>query len=263
MTVVVAQLTDTHLRAPGELTHGVDTGRALEDAVATLANASVPIDAVLVTGDLADRGSAEEYVHFRECVAPIRAPLYAIPGNHDDASLLTRFLEDKARQTQAGDVSYVAEVGPLRLVMLDTTVAGADHGSLTSARLRWLDEALSARPEQPTLLAMHHPPFRSGIPQMDAINLRDGEPLGELLARHGQVLAIACGHVHRSIFTTFANRAASVAPSPAFAVCLDLCDAGKIQIGIESPGLHLHVWSPGGGPFGSIATHRVAILARM
>jgi 3',5'-cyclic AMP phosphodiesterase CpdA len=259
VTVVVAQLTDTHLRAPGELTFGLDTGRALQDAVAAVVNAPVPVDAVLVTGDLADHGDAGEYEHFQDCVAPIRVPIHAIPGNHDNAGALADAMPGRAMQTPEGDVSYVAEAGPLRLVMLDTTVAGADHGALTPRRLSWLDSALSMQQRQPTLLAMHHPPFLTGIPRMDAINLREGAALQALLARHPQVLSIVCGHVHRSIFAAFAGCNASTAPSPAYAVCLDLHDAGEIRIAAEAPSLHLHVWSPNGGPFGSIATHCVPI----
>jgi 3',5'-cyclic AMP phosphodiesterase CpdA len=259
VTVVVAQLTDSHLRAPGELTFGLDTGRALQDAVAAVVNAPVPVDAVLATGDLADRGDASEYEYFQECVAPIRVPIHAIPGNHDNAQVLAETMPGRAARTPEGDVSYVAEAGPLRLIMLDTTVVGADHGALTPARLRWLEAALSMQQRQPTLLAMHHPPFLTGMPRMDAINLRDAEALSELLKRNEQVVSIACGHVHRSIFATFAGRTASVAPSPAYAVCLDLHDASEIRIAAEAPSLHLHVWSPNGGPFGSIATHRVPI----
>jgi Icc protein len=259
VTVVVAQMTDTHLRPPGDQTYGIDTGRALRNAVATITNSPVPVDVVVATGDLADHGDVDEYAYFEKCIAPIRAPVHAIPGNHDNGSRLSEMMAGKAGRMQAAEFCYAADVGPLRLVMLDTTVTGADHGSLGAARLAWLEKALSARTTQPTLLAMHHPPFRTGIPRMDAINLREGNVLGDLLGRHPQVIAIVCGHVHRSIFTAFADRPASIAPSPAYAVRLDFDDPGEIRVAVESPNLHLHVWSPDGGPFGTVTTHRVPI----
>ena len=261
VTVVIAQLTDSHLRRAGEFTHGFDTGRCLQDAVQAIVDAPVPIDAIVVTGDLADRGREDEYRHFLEITAPIRAPIYPGPGNHDEARTLAKAFASAVDVTHAGDVAYSVDVGPLRIVMLDSSIAGADHGSMSAERLRWLDDTLSLRPSQPTLLAMHHPPFRTGIRHMDAINCHDGDALAELLLRHRQVLALACGHVHRSIFTSFAGRAASVAPSPAYAVCLDFAEDSTLRFTAEPAGLHLHVWAPEGGPFGTLATHRVSVNA--
>jgi 3',5'-cyclic-AMP phosphodiesterase len=40
-----------------------------------------PPDAVLVTGDIADHASDEEYDQVRELLTPLQAPLYALPGN--------------------------------------------------------------------------------------------------------------------------------------------------------------------------------------
>ncbi|MDH7480280.1 MAG: hypothetical protein QHH02_09735, partial [Syntrophomonadaceae bacterium] len=75
---------------------------------------------------------------------------------------------------------------------------------LCATRLRWLDETLAQAPDTPTLMAMHHPPFQTGIAHMDAMGLREGgEALAEVLGRHPQVRRIVCGHLHRSIVGTF------------------------------------------------------------
>jgi 3',5'-cyclic-AMP phosphodiesterase len=261
MTIVIAQITDTHLRLPGERTYGVDTGHCLQDAVRTIVDAPFPIDAVIITGDLADRGRADEYAHFLDLVAPIRAPLYPIPGNHDDPRALANAFGDKMELPTAGDVAYAAEIGALRIVMLDSTVAGAAHGIMSDDRLRWLDHALSAGPSQPTLIAMHHPPFRTGIHHMDAMNCRNGSALAKLLDRHKQVLGLACGHVHRSILTSFSDRVASIGPSPAYAVSLDLATDAAASFSVEPPGLHLHRWSPEDGPHGHVTTHFMPVIA--
>ena len=50
-------------------------------------------------------------------------------------------------------------VGELRLVMLDSSVPGAPYGELEPATLAWLDRTLAAAPDQPALVALHHPPF--------------------------------------------------------------------------------------------------------
>ena len=131
-------------------------------------------DAVLVTGDLADHGSDGEYEQVRELLAPLRAPIFALPGNHDDRETLRRHFGLPG--TGAEPVRYSVDLGPLRWVLLDTTLPGEDPGVLDGEQLAWLGGVLDASSEQPTLIAMHHPPLRTGIPAWDAIGLDDREP---------------------------------------------------------------------------------------
>src|SRR5258708_34827064 len=93
--VIVAQLTDTHIRPPGRLAYGlVDTAGHLEAAIALLANSPVPIDAVIVTGDLVDFGTDEEYAHFRHLGGPLSWPIHPIPGNHAAREAFRRAFAD-------------------------------------------------------------------------------------------------------------------------------------------------------------------------
>ena len=75
-------------------------------------------DALLVSGDIADHATDEEYELVRELLAPLEAPLYVLPGNHDDRRALHRHFG-----VPGGDgepVRYSVDLGPLRLVVLDT-----------------------------------------------------------------------------------------------------------------------------------------------
>ena len=84
--MLIAQLTDTHLKPGGRPAYGrVDTAGLLTAAV-DYVNAFVPeVDAVILSGDLTDTGSAAEYAVLRPLLDRIRAPWYAVPGNHDRA----------------------------------------------------------------------------------------------------------------------------------------------------------------------------------
>jgi Icc protein len=241
--VVVAQLTDTHIRPRGRLAYGlVDTAGHLEAAIALLANPPAPIDAVIVTGDLVDFGTDEEYAHFRYLVAPLSLPIHPIPGNHDEREAFRRAFADRPDLPPAGPLSYVAEAGALRLIMLDSTVPGRPHGEMTPEALAWVDGALAQEASRPALVALHHPPFTTGIRHMDLQSCFGAEGLEEVLRRHPQVLATVCGHVHRTVLTTFAGRAAAIGPSPAHAVSLDLRPDGPPSFTTEPPALLLHVW---------------------
>ena len=74
---------------------------------------------MLISGDLADHGADVEYERARELLEPLDAPLYVLPGNHDDRLALRRHFEVPAGSAEP--VQYVAELGPLRLVALDST----------------------------------------------------------------------------------------------------------------------------------------------
>jgi 3',5'-cyclic AMP phosphodiesterase CpdA len=170
-------------------------------------------DAVLVSGDLADNATADEYDQVRELLAPLRAPLYVLPGNHDDRSALRRHFGVPGADGEP--VQYSVDFGPLRLVVLDTTRPGEVPGALDSARLQWLDAELGTQPETPTLLAMHHPPLLTGVPALDDFGLpgADRRGLAEVVERHQQLRRLVAGHVHRTVTGELASRAVLAVPS--------------------------------------------------
>ncbi|WP_088345110.1 MULTISPECIES: phosphodiesterase [Rhodomicrobium] len=261
----IAQLTDTHIRPKGHVAYGlVDTAAFLARAVDFIARSALPIDAVIVTGDLTDFGTAEEYAHFLELIAPLAVPVLPLPGNHDERAAMALALAHMAPfgQTQGDDLSYAADLGPLRLIMLDATVPGAPHGAVLPVHLAWLEGVLASAPDRPALLALHHPPFLTGIRHMDVQNCQGASELEALLMRWPNVLAVVCGHVHRSVHTSLAGRGASIAPSPAHAVTLDLAPHAPPSFHLEPPGFHLHCWqATEGGPHGRLVTHLVPIGA--
>ena len=146
-------------------------------------------------------------------LAPLRAPLFPLPGNHDARAPLREVFglagEGEAR------VDYSAELGPLRLLVLDSTVPGHVEGGLDAAALAWLDAELAAAPRLPTVLAMHHPPLATGIPAWDEINLSAAEraALGEVVGRHPQLLAIVGGHLHATAAAALGGRPVLAVPS--------------------------------------------------
>lgn len=255
--MLLAQLTDTHIRRPGTLAYGVvDTAHFLEAAVAHILALSPRPDAVIVTGDLTDFDDAAEYARFHALTAALPMPLFPIPGNHDSsAGLLAAFPQIAARCAGAR-ANYVVDDFPLRLVMLDSTVPGRPHGALGEAGLAFLDRVLAEGRERPTLVAAHHPPFHTGIRHMDVQNLQDAAALEQVLRRHPQVLGFTCGHVHRAVTTSFAGIAATIAPAPAHAVSLALDPAAPPSFHMEPPSLSLHLFADG-----RLVTHRSFIGA--
>jgi 3',5'-cyclic-AMP phosphodiesterase len=179
--------------------------------------------AVLLSGDIADEPAAEVYERAHRIVGELGLPIHAIPGNHDDRDLLAMRFSGRESATGA-PVHVLAYVGALRLVGVDTTVPGSLGGALPADQLGWLSRTLSDEPARPTLLAIHHPPVACGVRGMDEIRLdpADAARLGALIDEHPQVVAVTCGHVHRTIATEFAGRPLTVCPSTNSALRLDL-----------------------------------------
>ncbi len=191
--ITLLQLTDTHLCAnPEVLLKGVATRRALEQVIAAAAGELADITAVLVTGDVAHDGSAAAYRQFERAIAVFEAPVYCIPGNHDDPALMGEILCPDS-------VRWPVEVGlgDWQVLLLNSHVTEWEGGELSSAELRRLEAVLQRSEAAHVLIVVHHPPVAVGSRWLDDIGLANGEALFEVARRDGRVRGILWGHIHQ------------------------------------------------------------------
>lgn len=242
--MIVAQISDLHIRVPGKLAYRrVDTSDYLRGAVAHLNTLAPGPELVLATGDLTDAGDPAEYNFLRELLAPLRVPVYAVPGNHDARDAL-RNAFGAAYLPSAGHLSYVIDEYPLRIIALDSTAAGEEGGHIDEQRARWLDERL-AEDSRPTMIAMHHPPFTTGLWGMDRLGFSGLERFGAVVERHRHVVRITGGHMHRAIVANAFGTVATVAPSVAHQLTLELRAQQPATFSLEPPGYLLHRYENG------------------
>jgi 3',5'-cyclic-AMP phosphodiesterase len=257
--ILIAQISDLHIKRPGELAYGrVDTAAALTRCVDTLNRLMPRPDMVVISGDLVDTPAVAAYGHLKRLLTPLRIPLAVIPGNHDGRGMLRDVWPDHPYAPSEGALNSTYGVGDLDVVLIDSSVPGAPHGMLDEQTLTWLDATLGASATRPALLFLHHPPFTTGITHMDVENLRNADDLAAILHKHERARLVAAGHIHRSTLTTFAGIAATICPAPNHAVALDLDGHLPSSFNVEPPAFHLHVWFPG-EDFGSVVTHWVPI----
>lgn len=247
--MLIAQLTDTHIKPAGELAYGkVDTAAFLRRTVAHLNRLQPEVDAVFVTGDLADRGQDAEYELLAEILADLTPPVYLAAGNHDRREGIRAAFPGHDYLTGDGDfLHYWIDLGGLRAVVMDSSVPGEPYGRFCTERLAWLEQTLAQASDRPTMIFQHHPPFETGIRHMDVQNLQDAETYLAVLVRHPQVAHVACGHVHRASETVLKGLGVSIAPSPAHAVTLDLDPEGAPSFTMEPPQLRLFHVTPAQG----------------
>lgn len=249
MTTIV-QISDTHLLADGALAYGrVDTLAGLRSAASSLI-ALAPrlggVDAIVATGDIADRGEPAAYDLFREIMAGVTAatgaPVLVIPGNHDARD---PFRAAFGGRSDAETLDFCADVGALRLIGLDTTVPGANHGQASAAQADWVAASAAAAPDRPAILFLHHPPFDMGVGFMDAQRLLRPAALEAAVVGSPSIRLVACGHVHRAVTTLWAGGPAMIAPAPSHAVRLDARADAPACFDLEPGAALVHCWADG------------------
>ena len=187
------QVTDPHLF--GDTTrelYGLNTAESLRLVLAAALGAGRRADAIVVTGDIGDDFSAAAYASFRRALAGCGAPVFCLPGNHDDPALMATLLDDRGFQYCGR-----ARLGGWGVVLLDTHLDGDAAGRLAPQELARLDADLRALADVPVLVCLHHVPVPVGSAWLDAVGLQNGAELLAVIDRHPQVRAVLAGHVHQ------------------------------------------------------------------
>jgi 3',5'-cyclic AMP phosphodiesterase CpdA len=214
----VAHLSDVHLLANGVRQYGkVQPEDGLRMALERVGRLDPVPQALVFTGDLADRAEPDAYARLRELVEPAAAGLGAqvvwVMGNHDERAPYARGLFDT---DDDGPQDRVYDIGGLRIIALDTTVPEYHHGGLTAEQLDWLRSELATPVEHGTILAMHHPPIP--VPTVEPaaiIELQDQDRLAAVI-RGTDVRQVLGGHFHYSSHSTFAGVPVSVASASCY-----------------------------------------------
>ena len=221
-THLIAHISDTHFLGGGQALFGaVDTDTTVYMAMAQLERSGLRPDALVFTGDIADRGEAAAYRRVRDIVESaaerMGAPVIWVMGNHDKREAFrTELLREEG---STAPVDRVFDIGGVRIIALDTSVPGYHHGDLSDAQLVWLSDVLSEPAPHGSLLALHHPPVPTMVPLMDILELRHQARLAEVVTG-SDIRGILGGHLHYATTGLFAGIPVSVAAATCYTVDL-------------------------------------------
>lgn len=246
-TMIIGHISDSHVLAGGKLLSGrFDTGAAFGRLMRSLAAQPVRPDLLLFSGDLGEDATLEEYAMVGDGLRRLGVPVLAVPGNHDAREPMWARMSDMLGRTEAGHLCVMKDDGPLAIIGLDTIVPGAPHGELCPERLSWLKAALDRCEGRPVLIFQHHPPITTGLEDLDSMGLLAGrDALAKLVARHGKVVVILCGHVHRSIQGICGGAPVRVCPSASHQFAFDLRPGEPYRFSDEPAQYMIHLWRDG------------------
>ena len=216
-------ISDTHVLAGGgKLYDRVASERHLQTLFEEFEASGGRPEAIVFTGDLADKGEPDAYDRIRRIVDPVAERLGSqviwVMGNHHERGAFRRgLLGERGVSAEGGvrPVDRVDDVNGLRVITLDSTVPGHHHGEIAPEQLDWLAEELSMPAPHGTILAMHHPPVPSVLDLAVAVELREQGGLAEVV-EGSDIRSIIAGHLHYSSTATFAGVPVSVASASCY-----------------------------------------------
>jgi 3',5'-cyclic AMP phosphodiesterase CpdA len=211
-----AQISDIHISSLGDR-FDMLSGRSagfLSGIIAELSRVD-DLDFVLITGDLFDTASQEEFDRFQQVICTLKKPYYIIPGNHDRREVdspdgLTRhqfayYFNPQFRHrpnTPEEQVGYwSATVSPqVQLIGLDSTRDQDWGGIIDGAQFEWLKRELTTHSDKLVILAVHHPLHAltpmDQQPKWANFVCDNGSEVLTFLDLYPQVKVVLTGHHH-------------------------------------------------------------------
>lgn len=221
-------LSDTHLLGGPDLLYGaVNSEQRLRQTFAQIAASGARPEAVIFTGDLADKGEPEAYAKLRAIVEPacedMGAQVIWAMGNHDHRGNFRAGL--LGEPAHSAPVNHRYFLNGLRVITLDTSVPGFHHGEIGAEQLEWLAGELATPAPDGTILALHHPPVPSVLDLAVLVELRRQSELAAVV-RGSDVRTILAGHLHYSTTALFAGVPVSVASATCYTQDLNVSVGG-------------------------------------
>lgn len=245
--MLVAQITDIHIGFDSDNPDEFNRQR-LDQVFARLKSGPNVPSVLLATGDLTDKGDEESYARLAAAFAEIPWPVLPCMGNHDIRDAFAVHFPGYADAN--GFIQYDRDLGPFRLIVIDTLEEGRHGGAFCQDRADWLRARLSEQRDRPTYIVMHHPPVDSGIEWMTTVS---DEPwvarFRAAIADSPQLKGLICGHLHRSLTIQWQGLTVAVCSSIAPQVSLDLRPIdvdnpdNRPMIVAEEAAFALHHWN--------------------
>ncbi|ARO14892.1 hypothetical protein BVG79_01546 [Ketogulonicigenium robustum] len=156
---------------------------------------------VIASGDLANHGNVDAYRRLRHLMEGFPIPVIWALGNHDNRVNYWAGMHDQEDQ---GLVDHATIIQGVHIITLDTSRYGQIGGTLDDTQIAFLDSALSAHPDLPKIVVMHHPILVEGVDHNEwhGLDHAASARLAQILPNRG-VQGVFSGHIHLDRFSTW------------------------------------------------------------
>ena len=213
MKIVI--LSDLHIAESGSPIWDTDTTAHFNTAIDLISGIS-SIDAIFVSGDIADKGSQWAYDYVSRRLDCLCIPTYFVPGNHDNVNILRSTMN-----TQWCHHYKTIDIKDWRFILLSSVVPDPDNknvnmgrGYLSKDEMSWFRKRLNT--DKKVCIILHHPPIE---PEgwLNRKILENRFEFNEIIKHHKNVKLVIYGHTHCHSIQEIGDVKYICAPSIGFA----------------------------------------------
>ena len=210
------QITDSHLLEGGNIKlHNIPINEIHFKIFSELKKIETEIEFILVTGDISENGSDESYLNAREIFSSLNKPTYWIAGNHDNLKAIHWFNNQTNIRSEK---SFT--VNGIHFILLNSVAISSDgknrsRGVLSISELNFLKLELEQNATKQIVVALHHPPIKSGTWKDDRM-LENAEEFFEVINQFNNVKLVLYGHQHQVNETTIGGTKFYSPPAASF-----------------------------------------------
>lgn len=189
----IVQISDLHVFSDkNQSLLGVKTQESLRAVIDLLKADKTSPDMILLTGDLSQDETKEAYLTVAEMVSEIPAPIYWVPGNHDDPKMMSHVYPS----ANISNLKHIV-LEHWHLILLDSKKPNAVEGLLDETQLRFMQHCLDMYPEHHAIVVFHHHPIPVGCEWLDRLGLTNADEMWKILSHYPRAKHILFGHVHQ------------------------------------------------------------------
>ena len=167
---------------------------------------------IIVLGDICYKEAEFEiYDWFFDELEQLNKPFDIIPGNHDNAEMLLKILDQPTVDTYDKHIFYEKQLAGRKCYFLDTS-----EGILNNSQTEWLKGKFFDSYDD-VFVFMHHPPCNASVPFMDSnYSLENRREVKRIFRAQEFNIDIFCGHYHVDKKLKLENTTINICPSPFF-----------------------------------------------
>ncbi|MEL6538080.1 MAG: metallophosphoesterase [Bacteroidota bacterium] len=187
----IVQISDLHLlKLRYEVNKGVPPGETLRSILREVSRLDPFPEAIILSGDISDAGFVDSYYLLDRIMMPLEVPYYWIPGNHDDATVMSQM-----EKQLSVEKDKFFQLGGRNIILLNSAIPDEMYGQLSKRDLDMLNRQLKEYSEYPSLIFVHHHPVYV-MDKLEPYKLLNADDLFDILDEQPRVEAVFYGHVH-------------------------------------------------------------------